>query len=182
MKIIAVGSNGIDAGIIAYPLTFLISDVLSEVYGRKTTTKIIWIGFFANLLMITMLFIAGLLPSASFWNEQDSYNKILGSVPRIVFASMIAYLVSQNHDVIAFEIWKKITKGKFLWLRNNASTIVSQGIDTFLFVFIAFTGVYSTNEMWNMIWITYLIKIGVAFVDTPFVYLLVKFIKPNNIN
>ena len=81
-----------------------------------------------------MLFIAGQLPSASFWNEQDSYNKILGSVPRIVFASMIAYLVSQNHDVIAFEIWKKITKGKFLWLRNNASTIVSQGIDTFLFV------------------------------------------------
>ena len=76
VKIIAVGSNGIDTGIIAYPLTFLISDVLSEVYGRKTTTKIIWIGFFANLLMITMLFIAGQLPSASFWNEQDSYNKI----------------------------------------------------------------------------------------------------------
>ena len=182
VKIIAVGSEGIDAGIIAYPLTFLISDVLSEVYGRKTTTKIIWIGFFSNLLMITMLFIAGQLPAASFWNEQDSYNKILGSVPRIVFASMIAYLVSQNHDVMAFEMWKKITKGKFLWLRNNASTIVSQGIDTFLFVFIAFSGVYSINEMWNMIWITYLIKIGVAFVDTPFVYLLVKFIKPNNIN
>ncbi len=182
VKIIAIGSEGIDAGIIAYPLTFLLSDVLSEVYGRKTTTKIIWIGFFANLIMITMLFIAGQLPSANFWNEQDAYNKILGSVPRIVLASMIAYLVSQNHDVIAFEIWKKFTKGKFLWLRNNASTIVSQGIDTFLFVSIAFTGVYSIDEMWNMIWITYLIKISVAFADTPFVYLLVKLIKSNNIN
>tara|TARA_A100001037_G_scaffold306871_1_gene357949 strand:- start:14418 stop:15029 length:612 start_codon:yes stop_codon:yes gene_type:complete len=182
VKIIAIGSEGIDAGIIAYPLTFLLSDVLSEVYGRKTTTKIIWIGFFANLIMITMLFIAGQLPSANFWNEQDAYNKILGSVPRIVLASMIAYLVSQNHDVIAFEIWKKFTKGKFLWLRNNASTIVSQGIDTFLFVSIAFTGVYSIDEMWNMIWITYLIKISVAFADTPFVYILVKLIKSNNIN
>ncbi|MBN18334.1 MAG: transporter [Chloroflexi bacterium] len=182
VKIIAIGSEGIDAGIIAYPLTFLLSDVLSEVYGRKTTTKIIWIGFFANLIMITMLFIAGQLPSANFWNEQDAYNKILGSVPRIVLASMIAYLVSQNHDVIAFEIWKKFTKGKFLWLRNNASTIVSQGIDTFLFVSIAFTGVYSIDEMWNMIWITYLIKISLAFADTPFVYILVKLIKSNNIN
>ena len=182
VKIIAIGSEGIDAGIIAYPLTFLISDVLSEVYGRKTTTNIIWIGFFANSLMIAMLLIAGQLPAADFWNEQDSYNKILGSVPRIVFASMIAYLISQNHDVIAFEMWKKVTKGKFLWLRNNASTIVSQGIDTIIFVLIAFIGVYSINEMWNMIWITYLIKIGLAFIDTPFVYLLVKLIKRNNIN
>ena len=182
VKIIAIGSEGIDAGIIAYPLTYLISDVLSEVYGRKTTTKIIWLGFASNLLMVVILFIVGVIPEATYWNDQESYNKILGSVPRIVLASMIAYLISQHHDVFAFEMWKNITKKRFLWLRNNASTIVSQGIDTTIFVLIAFIGTYSMNAIWNMIWITYLIKIAMAIIDTPLIYLLVYLIKPKNMN
>ncbi|MQG19221.1 MAG: queuosine precursor transporter [SAR202 cluster bacterium] len=180
VKIIAIGTEGIDAGIIAYPLTFLISDVLSEIYGRKITTKIIWLGFISNLLMISILFLVGIIPEASYWNDQESYNKILGSVPRIIFASMIAYLISQHHDVFAFEMWKNITKQRFLWIRNNASTIVSQGIDTTIFVLLAFIGTYSTNEIWNMIWITYLIKVAIAIIDTPLVYILVNFIKSKN--
>ena len=177
VKIIAIGSEGIDAGIIAYPLTFLISDVISEVYGRKTTTKIIWLGFIANLLMISVIYVAGILPSATFWNDQQSYDQILGAVPRIVIASMVAYLVSQNHDVLAFEMWKKVTGGKFLWFRNNASTVVSQGIDTIIFILIAFVGIYSFDDILNMIWITYLIKIVVAIIDTPLVYILVNIVR-----
>tara|TARA_Y100000590_G_scaffold390525_1_gene466382 strand:+ start:282 stop:908 length:627 start_codon:yes stop_codon:yes gene_type:complete len=177
VKIIAIGSEGIDAGIIAYPLTFLISDVISEVYGRKTTTKIIWLGFIANLLMISIIYVAGILPSATFWNDQQSYDQILGAVPRIVIASMVAYLVSQNHDVLAFEMWKKVTGGKFLWFRNNASTVVSQGIDTTIFILIAFVGIYSFDDILNMIWITYLIKIVVAIIDTPLVYILVNIVR-----
>lgn len=177
VKIIAIGSEGIDAGIIAYPLTFLISDVISEVYGRKTTTKIIWLGFIANLLMISVIYVAGILPSATFWNDQQSYDQILGAVPRIVIASMVAYLVSQNHDVLAFEMWKKVTGGKFLWFRNNASTVVSQGIDTTIFILIAFVGIYSFDDILNMIWITYLIKIFVAIIDTPLVYILVNIVR-----
>ena len=177
VKIIAIGSEGIDAGIIAYPLTFLISDVISEVYGRKTTTKIIWLGFIANLLMISVIYDAGILPSATFWNDQQSYDQILGAVPRIVIASMVAYLVSQNHDVLAFEMWKKVTGGKFLWFRNNASTVVSQGIDTTIFILIAFVGIYSFDDILNMIWITYLIKIVVAIIDTPLVYILVNIVR-----
>ena len=177
VKIIAIGSEGIDAGIIAYPLTFLISDVISEVYGRKTTTKIIWLGFLANLLMISIIYVAGILPSATFWNDQQSYDQILGAVPRIVIASMVAYLVSQNHDVLAFEMWKKVTGGKFLWFRNNASTVVSQGIDTTIFILIAFVGIYSFDDILNMIWITYLIKIVVAIIDTPIVYILVNIVR-----
>ena len=176
VKIIAIGREGIDAGIIAYPLTFLISDVLSELYGRKTTTKIIWLGFISNLLMVGILFLVGIIPGATYWNDQDSYNKILGSVPRIVLASMTAYLISQHHDVFAFEMWKKITTNRFLWIRNNASTIVSQGIDTTIFVLVAFIGTYSIHEIWNMIWITYLIKISIAIMDTPLIYLLVHLI------
>ena len=177
VKIIAIGSEGIDAGIIAYPLTFLISDVISEVYGRKTTTKIIWLGFLANLLMISIIYVAGILPSATFWNDQQSYDQILGAVPRIVIASMVAYLVSQNHDVLAIEMWKKVTGGKFLWFRNNASTVVSQGIDTTIFILIAFVGIYSFDDILNMIWITYLIKIVVAIIDTPLVYILVNIVR-----
>ena len=180
VKIIAIGSEGIDAGIIAYPLTFLISDVISEVYGRKTTTKIIWLGFLANLLMISIIYVAGILPSATFWNDQQSYDQILGAVPRIVIASMVAYLVSQNHDVLAFEMWKKVTGGKFLWFRNNASTVVSQGIDTTIFILIAFVGIYSFDDILNMIWNTYLIKIVVAIIDTPLVYILVNIVRRKN--
>ena len=180
VKIIAVGSEGIDAGIIAYPLTFLISDVLSEVYGRKTTTKVVWLGFLANLIMISFVYTAGQIPAASFWNDQESYDKILGSVPRIVVASMLAFIVSQNHDIMAFEMWRNFTKGRFLWLRNNASTIVSQGIDTMIFVSVAFIGIYSNDEIWNMIWITYIIKIVVALADTPLVYLIVYLTKQTN--
>lgn len=180
VKIIAIGREGIDAGIIAYPLTYLISDVLSELYGRKTTTKIIWLGFISNLLMVGILFLVGIIPEAIYWNDQDSYNKILGSVPRIVLASMTAYLISQHHDVFAFEMWKKITNNRFLWIRNNASTIVSQGIDTTIFVSVAFIGTYSIHEIWNMIWITYLIKIAVAIMDTPLIYLLVHLSKSKN--
>jgi uncharacterized integral membrane protein (TIGR00697 family) len=179
VKIIAVGTEGIDAGIIAYPFTFLISDVISEVYGRKTTTKIIWLGFLANIIMIVVIFTAGSIPSAVFWNHQESYDQILGSVPRIVAASMLAYIISQNHDVFAFEMWRNLTGGKFLWLRNNASTIISQGIDTVIFVLVAFTGTYSNSEMWNMILITYIIKVLIATADTPLVYLIVYITKAN---
>ena len=177
VKIIAVGSDGIDAGIITYPLTFLISDVISEVYGRKTATKVVWLGFLVNLVMVSTIFLAGKLPAATFWTDQPAYDTILGSVPRIVLGSMIAYIVSQNHDVIAFQMWRKFTKGRLLWVRNTASTLVSQGIDTFLFVIIAFSGLYSWDVLWSMIVLTYTIKALAAIADTPLVYLVTWYLK-----
>jgi len=173
VKIISIGSESIDAGIIAYPLTFLISDVISEIYGRKTATKVIWMGFGVNVMMILMILIVGQIPPAPFWINQPAYETILGSVPRIVIASMLAFLISQNHDVIAFDMWKRVTRGKHLWLRNNASTFVSQAIDTIVFVLVAFSVTYSWSTIWSMIWVTYCIKILVAVIDTPLVYLLV---------
>ena len=155
--------------------------MISEIYGRKITSKIIWMGFVVSLIMVAMFYIAGQLPAAGFWEDQRAYDQILGSVPRIVLASMIAYLVSQHHDVIAFHMWKKLTKGRFLWLRNNASTLVSQAIDTVLFVTIAFVGVYAWHELWGMIWVTYLIKMCVAIADTPLVYGLVYLVRKNNL-
>ena len=173
-KLLQIGDWVLPAGILAYPLTFLISDTIAEVYGRKTTTRIIWIGFATSLLMVLIIYMASIFPAAPFWENQEAFDLILGSVPRIVLASMVAYLVSQYHDVIAFHFWKNFTNGRYLWLRNNASTMMSQAVDTVLFVTIAFAGTLDFSVIINMILTQYVVKILIAIVDTPLVYVLVS--------
>ena len=173
-KLLQIGDWVLPAGILAYPLTFLISDTIAEVYGRKTTTRIIWIGFATSLLMVLIVYMASIFPAAPFWENQEAFDLILGSVPRIVLASMVAYLVSQYHDVIAFHFWKNFTNGRYLWLRNNASTMMSQAVDTVLFVTIAFAGTLDFSVIINMILTQYVVKILIAIVDTPLVYVLVS--------
>jgi hypothetical protein len=176
-KLLQIGDWVMPAGILAYPLTFLISDTIAEVYGRKITTRIIWVGFTASLLMVLIVYFARVFPSAVFWENQEAFDLILGSVPRIVLASMVAYLVSQHHDVLAFHLWKNFTKGKHLWLRNNASTMISQAVDTVLFVTIAFIGTLDFSLLINMIMTQYVVKILIALVDTPLVYVLVSYVR-----
>ena len=176
-KLISIGMWVVPVAVIAYPLTFLVTDTIAELYGRRIATRIVWVGFAVNVLMVALVYVGKIIPPASFWEGQDAYNTILGSVPRIVLASMLAYLASQHHDVFAFHFWKRLTKGRFLWLRNNASTMVSQGIDTALFITIAFIGVVPTNVLLNMIVGQYVIKLGIAMVDTPICYALVGLIR-----
>ena len=176
-KLLQIGDWVMPAGILAYPITFLVSDTIAEVYGRKTTTKVIWVGFATSLLMVVIIYIARISPSAVFWENQEAFDAILGSVPRIVLASMVAYLVSQHHDVVAFHLWKNYTKGKHLWLRNNASTMISQAFDTGLFVTIAFIGTLDSTILVNMIHTQYALKILIAIVDTPLVYFLVSYVR-----
>ena len=177
VKLVSIGGWIVPAGVIAYPLTFLFTDVITELYGRRTASKVIWLGFGANLLMVILVFSGRLLPSAPFWEGQPAYESILGMVPRIVLASMIAYLISQHHDVFAFHFWRKKTKARFLWLRNNASTMVSQALDTGVFITIAFWGTVPAGVLANMLLTQYLIKLGIAALDTPFCYLLVGLLK-----
>jgi len=177
VKLIAIGGWIVPAGIIAYPLTFLFTDVITELYGRKTASRVVWLGFGASILMVILVVGGRLLPPASFWEGQAAYESVLGLVPRIVLASMIAYLVSQHHDVFAFQFWREKTKSRFLWLRNNASTMVSQALDTVLFITIAFWGIVPNSILVNMLFTQYVIKLGIAALDTPFCYLLVYFLK-----
>jgi len=177
VKLISIGGWVVPAGVIAYPLTFLFTDVISELYGRRIASKVVWVGFGANLLMVVLVFGGRLLPPAPFWEGQPAYESILGMVPRIVLASMVAYLISQHHDIFAFHFWRRKTKGRFLWLRNNASTMVSQGLDTGLFIPIAFWGIVSTETLLNMLLTQYVIKLAIAACDTPFCYLLVALLK-----
>jgi len=177
VKLISIGGWVVPAGIIAYPLTFLFTDVIAELYGKRVATRVIWIGFGANILMVLLVFGGRLLPPAPFWEGQPAYESVLGMVPRIVLASMIAYLISQHHDVFAFHFWRQKTKARFLWLRNNASTMVSQALDTGVFITIAFWGVVPAGILTNMLLSQYIIKLAIAAGDTPFCYLMVWLLK-----
>lgn len=177
VKLISIGGWVVPAGVIAYPLTFLFTDVITELYGRRIASRVVWIGFGANILMVILVFGGRLLPPAPFWEGQPAYESILGMVPRIVLASMIAYLISQHHDVLAFHFWRQKTKARFLWLRNNASTMVSQALDTGLFITIAFWGIVPTGTLANMLLSQYIIKLAIAVCDTPFCYMLVGLLK-----
>ncbi len=177
VKLVSIGGWVVPAGVIAYPLTFLFTDVIAELYGRKIASRVVWVGFGASILMVILVFGGRLLPPAPIWEGQSAYESILGMVPRITLASMIAYLVSQHHDVFAFHFWRRKTKGRFLWLRNNASTMVSQALDTGLFITIAFWGVYSTEILLNMLRTQYIIKLAIAVCDTPFCYMLVGLLR-----
>ena len=165
---------------LTYPITFLLTDTMSEIFGRRTTIRIVWIGFGCNILMLIMVYIGKIAPGADFWvadGGQEHYDFILGSVPRIVFASMCAYLASQNFDVLAFHFFRQRTGERNLWIRNNASTMLSQGIDTILFGTIAFAGTVPGNVLVTIIVGQYAIKVALAALDTPVVYAFVSLLR-----
>ncbi|MBN2686903.1 MAG: queuosine precursor transporter [Deltaproteobacteria bacterium] len=173
-KIIQVGGLILPAAVVLYPFTFLFTDVVSEVEGKKEAHQLVMMGFYMSIIMVIILFTGSILPAAPFWKYQEAYGAILGATPRIVIASMTAYLISQNHDVWAFHWWKERTSGKHLWLRNNLSTAASQLIDTVLFIGIAFGGLFPFKTIAIMMVSQYLVKVGIALFDTPFCYLLVR--------
>jgi len=177
VKLISIGTWIVPAGVIAYPLTFLFTDVIAELYGRKIASRVVWVGFGVSVLMALLVYFGGLLPPALIWEGQSAYESTLGMVPRITLASLAAYLISQHHDVFAFHFWRQKTKGRFLWLRNNASTMVSQALDTGIFITIAFWGTIPTGDLTNMLLSQYVIKLVIAAVDTPFCYMLVGLLR-----
>jgi uncharacterized integral membrane protein (TIGR00697 family) len=163
-------------GNVVYATSFLITDILSENYGKKEANKAVWIGFFSlismTLLMNITLFYTPLAGDDFAVKTQESTRTIFSLMPRIAFASLTAYLISQHHDVWAFNFWKdRFPTDRQLWIRNNLSTIVSQLLDSAVFVLIAFYGVFETGILFEIFITTYLLKFIVAVADTPFVYL-----------
>jgi uncharacterized integral membrane protein (TIGR00697 family) len=162
------------AGVLAYAVTFACTDVISEIWGKKRAQQVVWAGFFAVAVFYGLAWLAIVVPPAGFWKGQAAFSGVIGSTLRIIIASLIAYLVSQTNDVILFHRIRIKTQGRWLWLRNNASTMVSQAIDTVLFITIAFAGVFPVVPM--MIG-QYLVKLAIALLDTPVVYAAVWVIK-----
>jgi queuosine precursor transporter len=169
-------------GIFLFPLSFLITDIVAEVYGPRATRAMVTGTLVVLLLVLGVTALATVLPPADrFAALNEAYSTVFRSTLRILAASIVAFSLSQYHDVWAFNFWKKKTQGRFLWLRNNLSTIASQGIDTVIFMLIAFWGVTERFTLgyvlMSMVPPYYLIKILAAFLDTPFVYLGVGLLK-----
>ncbi len=172
LKMVDLFSIGVTLGNITYASSFLATDILSENYGEKSAKKAVCIGFFSLAATIIIMQIALMFKPNAFDFIQESLQNIFAILPRIALASLIAYGISQFHDVWAYKLWKNLFPGiGFLWLRNNASTMVSQLLDSVIFTFIAFWGLLPQSEFIQILITTYVLKLIVAAVDTPFLYL-----------
>ncbi|MGD1821026.1 MAG: queuosine precursor transporter [Pleomorphochaeta sp.] len=162
-------------GNIVYASGFLVTDILSECFSKEASKKAIGIGFFSLISMTLLMQLAIMFNPAASDFVQDSLVTVFSVMPRIMIASLIAYFISNHHDIIAYEFWKrKFPSTKMIWLRNNASTFVSQLIDSIIFTLIAFYGVFEMNVLLQIILSTYLLKWIVAILDTPFIYIAKK--------
>jgi len=171
---------GVSVGILTVPIMFLITDVIEEVEGKKKVKEFIFVGVSALIMTVVLTTIAVILPSAARSVDPAFYNAIFKVTIRMTIASILAFIIAQLHDMWSFDFWKKKTKGKHLWIRNNLSTIISQLIDSVIFMFVAF---YKSAPMWDAVFVISLIvpywifKILFALLDTPFAYLGVWWLK-----
>ncbi|MFQ5649720.1 MAG: queuosine precursor transporter [bacterium] len=168
--------------ILWFPLTFLITDVVSEMYGARRAQYLVIMGFAMSLLLLGFSLAGINLSAASVYPLQKDYHNIFGPVWRLLFGSMAAYLLAQMIDVRLFHFWKKLTRGKHLWLRNNASTMLSQFVDTFtvntIFLYknpTVFTGSFA--DLMGIIMGVYVLKVIIAALDTPLCYLGVRMVE-----
>ena len=166
-------------GLLPYPITFLVTDIISEIYGRKRASLVVTAGLFASLFMLLIITISD-VSTATSWSPVDdaTFHKVFGLSGAAVFASMMAYLFAQYLDVRIFHFWKRLTKGKHLWLRNNASTMFSQFVDTFSVLFLLCSLNVLNWDMFSILLLNgFLFKVFFAAFDTPIVYAMTYIIR-----
>ena len=169
-KIISVFGFFMPAGVLAYSVTFVCTDVINEIWGKEKARQTVIGGFIALIVVLLLVQVALFWQAAPFWKGESAFRSILGSTSRIIIASFTAYLISQFHDVHVFHLLKRLTGGRHLWLRNTVSTAVSQLIDSVLFITIAF---YGTMPVGPLIIGQWILKFAIAVLDTPIIYLAV---------
>lgn len=150
---------------------------MTEVYGYGAARRVIWLGFACNLLAVIAIYLGGIAPAAPFWTQQPAYNSILGFAPRLLLASFIAYLVGEFTNSFVLAKLKIATKGRWLWTRTIGSTLVGEGLDTLIFISIAFGGIFSVQILLTTILTQWILKVAYEVVATPFTYLVVGFLK-----
>jgi len=174
-KLIGLGFLVVPAAIIVFPLSYIFGDVLTEVYGFATARRVIWLGFLCNLVFVLFTWLGQILPPASFWENQQAYVSILGAAPRILLASFLGYLAGEFSNSIVLSKLKVLTQGRKLWVRTISSTIVGEGLDTAIFLTVAFAGTSSFIPM--MIIYHWSAKVLIEITATPLTYLLVGWLK-----
>lgn len=176
-KLISIGGIVLPSAVILFPITYILSDVFTEVYGFRKTRMVIWGGFAANLLMSLIFMAAIALPAPAFFADSAAYAKVLGMTPRIVIASLVGYWAGEFANSIVLSLLKKATKGKLLWVRTIGSTIVGQALDTVFFIAISFLGTVPPAALASMMVAQYLFKVAYEAILTPLTYLVVRKIK-----
>ena len=169
----------ISAGIIPYPITFLVTDIISEIYGRKKANSVVLSGLFASIFILGIVMVANSVQATEWSPVNDAtFSNVFGLTGIAVGASMLAYLLAQFIDIRVFHFWKKLTNGKHLWLRNNASTFSSQLVDTAtVLVLLCFAGGIAWDKFWVLLLNGFLFKVIMALIDTPIIYLVINLIR-----
>lgn len=176
-KFLLFGPFTFDGGTLLFPLSYIFGDILTEVYGYRKSRRVIWIGFFSAGVMAATFQIVGALPPAPGWDLQDAYMSILGMTPRIVLASLIAYFAGEFSNSYILAKMKIFTQGRWLWTRTIGSTLVGEGVDSLLFVLIAFLGVFPLELVSAAALSNYVFKVGFEVLATPLTYAVVGFLK-----
>ncbi|MER3403184.1 MAG: transporter [Armatimonadota bacterium] len=176
-KIATIGSFSMAAGIVIFPISYIVADVLTEVYGYRHARRVIWLGFLCNLILVVAIALAIWLPPAPLWDKQEAYAAVLGVAPRLLVASLIAYLFGEFTNSFVLAKMKILTRGRWLWTRTIGSTFVGQLVDTAVFSTIAFAGLMPTSALATMIIVEWLFKTAYEALATPITYVVVGFLK-----
>jgi len=175
VKVVSIGGFLLPAAIFVFPLSYIFGDILTEVYGFHQARKVIWLGFACNLVFVFFAWIGQMLPAAPLWEGQGAYESILGYTPRLLAASFLGYLAGEFVNSFVLAKMKIVTRGRWLWTRTIGSTVVGQGLDTTIFILLAFVGTPVFTPI--MILHHWLAKIIIEAVATPFTYAAVNFLK-----
>jgi uncharacterized integral membrane protein (TIGR00697 family) len=177
VKLVEVFGLILPAAVIVFPISYICGDVLTEVYGYRATRRVIWLGFLCNLLVVVAIYLGQVLPAASFWEAQEAYERVLGYTPRLLTASFVAYLVGEFANAIVLAKMKVATNGRFLWSRTIGSTLVGQGLDSLVFITLAFVGTIPASGLLAAIVTQWLVKSAYEASATPLTYLVVNRLK-----
>jgi queuosine precursor transporter len=176
-KLVTLGGLTLTAGIVIFPVSYVLGDVLTEVWGYAAARRVIWLGFACNALMVAAIWLGGELPTAPFWKGQAAYQEILGHAPRILLASFVAYLVGEFANAFVLAKLKVATAGRWLWLRTIGSTVVGQGLDSVVFVTLAFAGAVPAAALAGIVGAQWAVKVAYEAAATPLTYAAVAWLK-----
>lgn len=176
-KLVTLGGLTLTAGIVIFPISYVLGDVLTEVWGYAAARRVIWLGFACNALMVAAIWLGGELPSAPFWKGQAAYQEILGHAPRILVASFAAYLVGEFANAFVLAKLKIATEGRWLWVRTIGSTVVGQGFDSVVFVTLAFAGTVPAAALGGVVGAQWAVKVAYEAAATPLTYAAVAWLK-----
>ncbi len=177
VKLVSIFGLVVPAAIVIFPISYIVGDVLTEVYGYRQARRVIWLGFFCNLLAVIAIWVGQVLPAAPFWDGQSAYERILGYAPRLLVASFLAYLVGEFANSFVLSKLKIATHGKQLWMRTIGSTLVGQGLDSLIFITLAFGGTLPMGGLITAIVTQWLAKSIYETIATPLTYIVVNFLK-----